>query len=94
MKEAGITPIIMGGGEKWPMHFYWSYLVMRDGGADGLDQGDAPAEDGGFNNPTFVQGRQEAARSSPRSSRSRKAGSPRCTCRPQASGATARAPSS
>ena len=30
VKEAGITPIIMGGGEKWPMHFYWSYLVMRE----------------------------------------------------------------
>jgi raffinose/stachyose/melibiose transport system substrate-binding protein len=27
LKAAGITPIVMGGGEKWPMHFYWSYLV-------------------------------------------------------------------
>ena len=22
LKAAGITPIVMGGGEKWPMHFY------------------------------------------------------------------------
>ena len=43
IKEAGITPIIMGGGEKWPMHFYWSYLVMREGGAAGADQCAAPA---------------------------------------------------
>ena len=25
-------PIAGGGGEKWPIHFYWSYLVMREGG--------------------------------------------------------------
>ena len=54
IKEAGITPIILGGGEKWPMHFYWSYLVMRVGGPTAL--ADAMAgKDGGFNNPTFVQ---------------------------------------
>lgn len=32
LKAAGITPIAGGGGDKWPLHFYWSYLVMRDGG--------------------------------------------------------------
>ena len=32
LKAAGITPIVVGGGEKWPMHFYYSYLVMRIGG--------------------------------------------------------------
>ena len=36
LKEAGITPIILGGGEKWPVHFYWSYLVMRVGGPTAL----------------------------------------------------------
>ena len=36
------------------MHFYWSYLVMRIGGAHAL--GDATAgKDGGFKNPTFVE---------------------------------------
>ncbi|MCP4385307.1 MAG: carbohydrate ABC transporter substrate-binding protein [Hyphomicrobiales bacterium] len=54
VKEAGITPIMVGGGEKWPMHFYWSYLVMRIGGADAL--ADARAEGGeGFNSEVFVQ---------------------------------------
>ena len=32
LKAAGITPIVVGAGEKWPMHFYYSYLVMRIGG--------------------------------------------------------------
>lgn len=54
LKEAGITPIIMGAGEKWPMHFYWSYLVMRLGGADVLKKAEA-GEDGGFTNPVFVE---------------------------------------
>jgi raffinose/stachyose/melibiose transport system substrate-binding protein len=54
LKEAGITPIIMGAGEKWPMHFYWSYLVMRLGGADVLKKAEA-GEDGGFNNPVFIE---------------------------------------
>jgi len=54
LKAAGVTPIIMGGGEKWPMHFYWSYLVMRLGGADVLTKAEA-GEDGGFKNPVFVE---------------------------------------
>ena len=32
LKAAGVTPIAVGGADKWPMHFYWSYLVMRAGG--------------------------------------------------------------
>lgn len=54
IKAAGITPIIMGAGEKWPMHFYWSYLVMRLGGSDVLKKAEA-GEDGGFNNPVFIE---------------------------------------
>lgn len=54
LKGAGITPIIMGAGEKWPMHFYWSYLVMRLGGADILKKAEA-GEDGGFENPVFIE---------------------------------------
>jgi raffinose/stachyose/melibiose transport system substrate-binding protein len=34
LKDAGITPIAGGGGDKWPLHFYWSYLVMRNGGQE------------------------------------------------------------
>jgi raffinose/stachyose/melibiose transport system substrate-binding protein len=54
IKEAGITPIIVGGGEKWPMHFYWSYLVMRLGGAAALTDAMA-GEHGGFAGSAFVQ---------------------------------------
>lgn len=36
LKEADITPIIVGGQDKWPLHFYWSYLVLREGGPDAL----------------------------------------------------------
>jgi raffinose/stachyose/melibiose transport system substrate-binding protein len=34
LKEAGITPIAIGAKDKWPVHFYWSYLAMRIGGID------------------------------------------------------------
>jgi tryptophan synthase beta chain len=27
IKDAGITPIALGGQDKWPAHFYWSYLI-------------------------------------------------------------------
>ena len=32
LKAAGITPIVVGGADKWPLHFYWSHLAMRVGG--------------------------------------------------------------
>lgn len=54
IKDAGITPIIVGGGEKWPMHFYWSYLVMRIGGGDILARA-MNGESGGFAGDAFVQ---------------------------------------
>jgi raffinose/stachyose/melibiose transport system substrate-binding protein len=54
LKAAGITPIVVGAGEKWPMHFYYSYLVMRIGGEHALADAKA-GKDGGFKNPTFVE---------------------------------------
>lgn len=54
IKAAGITPIAVGGGDKWPVHFYWSYLAMRYAGKDGF----AAAKDGqngGFAVPAFVE---------------------------------------
>ncbi|HXT09266.1 MAG TPA: extracellular solute-binding protein [Roseiarcus sp.] len=53
LKGAGVTPIVVGAGEKWPMHFWYSYFVMRIGGAQALADAKA-GKDGGFNNPTFV----------------------------------------
>ena len=54
LKAAGITPIVVGAGEKWPMHFYYSYLVMRIGGENALADAKA-GKNGGFKNPTFVE---------------------------------------
>jgi len=54
LKAAGITPLVVGAGEKWPMHFYYSYLVIRIGGDGAL--ADAKAnKNGGFTNATFVE---------------------------------------
>jgi raffinose/stachyose/melibiose transport system substrate-binding protein len=54
LKGAGITPIVVGAGEKWPMHFWYSYLVMRIGGSHALEDAKAN-KDGGFKSPTFVE---------------------------------------
>jgi raffinose/stachyose/melibiose transport system substrate-binding protein len=51
-KGAGVTPLIMGGGDKWPMHFFYSYLLMRIGGSDVLTR--AETTDGGFKGQAFV----------------------------------------
>ncbi|WP_165983873.1 extracellular solute-binding protein [Streptomyces sp. YIM 98790] len=52
LKDAGIIPIALAGKEKWPGHFYWSYLAMRIGGLDML-QSAATSQD--FSAPGFVK---------------------------------------
>src|SRR5690606_38064527 len=32
LKDAGITPIAVGGQDKWPAHFYLAYAILRIGG--------------------------------------------------------------
>src|SRR6516165_12120353 len=54
LKAAGITPIVVGAGDKWPMHFYYSYLVMRIGGENALADAKA-GKNGGFKNAAFVE---------------------------------------
>ncbi|SMD05738.1 carbohydrate ABC transporter substrate-binding protein, CUT1 family [Fulvimarina manganoxydans] len=54
LKEAGVTPIIAGGQDKWPLHFYWSYLAVREGGPDVVTNAMA-GESGGFENEAFVE---------------------------------------
>jgi raffinose/stachyose/melibiose transport system substrate-binding protein len=54
LKAAGITPIAGGGGEKWPLHFYWGYLAMREAGPDGFAAAKA-GKDGGFTAAAFVR---------------------------------------
>jgi raffinose/stachyose/melibiose transport system substrate-binding protein len=51
LKAAGITPIALGGKDKWPGHYYWAYLAMRIGGLDALRQA---GEDKNFNTPDFI----------------------------------------
>jgi len=60
IKAAGIVPIAGGGGDKWPIHFYWSYLAMREAGKDGFAAAKAD-QDGGFSNDAFVKAGQHLA---------------------------------
>ncbi|WP_213958342.1 extracellular solute-binding protein [Variovorax sp. dw_954] len=53
-QAAGITPIIAGGGDKWPLHFYWSHLAIRIGGKPAFDAA-LRNEGKGFASETFVK---------------------------------------
>ncbi len=53
LKDAGITPITVGEGDKWPGHFYWVYLAIRSGGKAAFDA--AYTREGSFADPPFVQ---------------------------------------
>ncbi len=57
IKAAGITPIALGGKDKWPIHFYFAYLALREGGATVFQDAKA-GKDGGFNNPAYVKAGQ------------------------------------
>jgi raffinose/stachyose/melibiose transport system substrate-binding protein len=54
IKAAGIVPIAGGGGEKWPIHFYWSYLVMREGGQKVFEAA-KKGEGEGFLDPAIIK---------------------------------------
>ena len=54
LKAAGVTPIAVGGADKWPLHFYWTYLAMRVGGKPAFDAA-LRGENGGFAGETFVK---------------------------------------
>ena len=54
LQAAGITPIITGGGDKWPLHFYWSHLAIRVGGKPAFDAA-LRGEGKGFAGETFVR---------------------------------------
>ena len=58
IKAAGITPLLMGGGDKWPMMHIYAYLIMRMGGPDVLKNAKA-GKDGGFMNPVFIEAGQK-----------------------------------
>lgn len=52
LKAAGITPLAVGGADKWPVHFYWTNLAMRLGGKAAI-QAALKGQDGGFEGETF-----------------------------------------
>ncbi len=60
LKVAGIVPIAGGGGEKWPIHFYWSYLVMREGGQQVFDAA-KKGEGEGFLDPAIIKAGEDLA---------------------------------
>ncbi|MGH3389329.1 MAG: extracellular solute-binding protein, partial [Actinomadura sp.] len=51
LKAAGVTPIALAGKDKWPGHYYWSYLAMRVGGAQAFTTAGAERN---FTGPDFV----------------------------------------
>lgn len=60
LKSAGVTPIAGGGGDKWPLHFYWSYLVMRNGGQEVFEA--AKKNEGeGFLHPSIIKAGEQLA---------------------------------
>lgn len=59
LKDAGITPISLGEGDKWPGHFYWSYLAIREGGQDAFEA--AYSGDGSFADEPFVKAGEDLA---------------------------------
>ena len=52
LKAAGVTPLTVGGADKWPLHFYWTHLAVRLGGKAGFDAA-LNGKDGGFEGETF-----------------------------------------
>ena len=52
LKAAGITPIVVGGADKWPVHFYWTHLAVRVGGKAAFEAA-LKNDNGGFTGETF-----------------------------------------
>jgi raffinose/stachyose/melibiose transport system substrate-binding protein len=53
LKAAGITPIAVGAGDKWPAAFWWEYLAVRLGGKAAFDA--AYTGTGAFTDEAFVK---------------------------------------
>lgn len=53
LKDAGITPLTVGEKDKWPGHFYWVYLAIRNGGKAAFDA--AYSREGSFTDAPFVK---------------------------------------
>lgn len=53
LKAAGITPIAVGAGDKWPAAFWWEYLAVRIGGKAAFDS--AYSRQGSFASEAFIE---------------------------------------
>ncbi|MFA7567250.1 MAG: extracellular solute-binding protein [Alkalispirochaeta sp.] len=53
VRDAGYIPMALAGADKWPAHFYWTYLAMRMGGKAAIDG--VLAGTGSFTDKPFVQ---------------------------------------
>ena len=52
IKSAGITPICLGGKDKWPVHFIWTHLHIRNGGQDLFLES---MNNGGWGRPEYIK---------------------------------------
>ena len=52
LKDAGMTPLALGEGDKWPGMFWWAYLALRNGGPDAMREA---GETGSFDSEPFVE---------------------------------------
>lgn len=59
LKDAGITPISLAAGDKWPAMFWYAYLALRIGGADVMQQA---AVDQNFDDAAFITAGEELQR--------------------------------
>jgi raffinose/stachyose/melibiose transport system substrate-binding protein len=59
LKDAGITPLAIGGKDKWPGMFWWANLSLRIAGKDAMAKA---GEDGSFDSPGFVKAGEELKR--------------------------------
>lgn len=53
LQDAGIVPIAVGAGDKWPGAFWWEYLAVRLGGQAAFDA--AYSREGAFTDEPFIQ---------------------------------------
>jgi len=58
LKAAGIIPIALGGGDKWPAMHMWSYLALRLGGPQLFQDTFSGKNTKGFEDPTFIKAGQ------------------------------------
>jgi raffinose/stachyose/melibiose transport system substrate-binding protein len=54
IKDAGIVPLVAGGADKWPLHFYWTHLAIRLGGKEAFEKA-ISGEGDGFASETFIK---------------------------------------